>query len=118
MKEKLEQMLVDEENCFGDKVDYSLNKIKKSGYKIINLSGGYLVLDIDEISIDFALFQSAGFDQNKNESLSLVFYGNGTGGSLRKCRHTYWGESGYLFYMPLYLIKEAMSELKEYFDNH
>jgi len=108
--------LSEEKGCCNEDY-YSLNKIKQTSFKIIELKGGYLVLDIKEITVEFALLSVIGSELNDSgeEFLELIFHGDGTSG-LRECRHTYWGEKGYLFYMPINLIKQAMDKLNEYFD--
>lgn len=117
IEEILKQSKLSEEEQFGDSIEYSLEKIKNIDCEVVNLNGGYLILSKEEVSIDFALLETSGYDQEGKEFLRLIFHGNGTGDSLRECRHTCWGENGYLFYMPLELIKEAMTELLKHFDN-
>lgn len=105
-----------EKAYIGEEAFYSLNKIKQTVCEIVPLKDGYLVLNlIDDVNIGFALFFIDGCD-NEDEYLELIFYGEGVGSDLRECRHTYWGEAGYIFCMPLDLIKEAMIELAKYFD--
>ena len=108
--------LSDERGCCGEN-HYSLNKIKRCGYKVIELTGGFLILEIGEVTIEFALLESVS-QYDDEIDLGLIFHGSGTGGNLRECRHTYWNyqEDGYLFYMPLVLIEEAMAELSKHFD--
>ena len=52
--------------------------------------------------------------------LELVLHGGGPGGrrggSLRELRHTYWGQSGYIFDPNSKLIAAAFAALGEWFD--
>lgn len=48
---------------------------------------------------------------------AIVFHGEGPSGSLRECRHTYWGEDGYLFYPDGPVIVAALKALSEFYDD-
>jgi hypothetical protein len=84
--------------------------------------GGWLVLNVTPSSnwLRFAVLDFAGQVSGQSERASCVFYGEGPGGkddSLRECRHTYWGENGYLFYPNGALIAAAFRELSEFYDD-
>jgi hypothetical protein len=83
----------------------------RSKYAVKDLGNhGYLVLNWDdkEFFLKFAVL-TVGLD--------LQFYGEGPTGNLRECRHTYWGEDGYLFYPDGKVITAAFKELSKYFDD-
>lgn len=49
----------------------------------------------------------------------VVAHGCGFAGSLRECRHTYFGEpgdDGYVFYVEPWMLTWAFEKLAEYFD--
>lgn len=96
---------------------YPLEAAKK--FEIIDLCcGGKLILNIDDNTIDFAVleFYSSGINDT-NVLLSEIFHGVGFSGSLRECRHTYWGEDGYVFYPNGKIIADAFKKLSIYFDD-
>lgn len=73
---------------------------------------------LQEGCLDFAFFEfgSIILDDPIDESqLNLLLHGRGfTGG--RECRHTYWGEEGYIFYPNASNIIAAINWLTKYFD--
>lgn len=101
------------------KLVYSLNDIKALNLDVIELAdAGILVIQKeDDLHVNFALLQE-DCDDGEDRFFSVVFHGRGPSGSLRECRHTYWGEdgNGYIFYPPFDLIIAALNELKKYFD--
>lgn len=101
----------------GDDV-YSLNFLKNN-YEVHELDEGYLVLEWhDPNSKSWLKFAALDFycSNGSDINLSLVFYGEGPSGDLRECRHTYWGEDGYLFYPNKKVISSALTALSEFFD--
>lgn len=62
--------------------------------------------------LDFLRGSSSGQDVKT----FLVFHGEGPAGPLRECRHTYWGDDGYLFYPSIVVITAALTALKEFYD--
>ncbi len=98
---------------------YSLDRARER-YEVRELGyGGYLVLNHEPATLwlNFAVleFHSSEADGG-NVQLSCVFHGEGPSSSLRECRHTYWGESGYLFYPDGRIIAAAFKELAEFYD--
>ena len=85
--------------------------------------GGQLVLKRKDGSnwLEFAVMMFARSNTDGSNTLvSCVFHGDGPGGkggSLRECRHTYWGEDGYIFYPDGALISSAFAMLSEFFDD-
>ena|SRR5258708_25253720 len=99
---------------------YSLDNLKTSFYveKLLCEQEAYFVLNnIDEFWFKFAIlsFHSSEFNGD-NTILTMVFHGEGPTGSLRECRHTYWGEEGYMFYLKKDTIVSALEKLSEYYD--
>ena len=98
---------------------YSLDDAKAK-YEVRELNGGYLVLnwDNEKLWLKFAVmsFYSANGD-GSHVYLSVEFYGEGPSGSLRECRHTYWGKDGYLFFPNGKLITSALAALSEFYDD-
>jgi hypothetical protein len=101
---------------------YSIDKIKTK-FKVQQLQvnvRGWIVLNIKESWVEFAVFNFAESEINGEniyvEFGELIFHGEGISGCLRECRHTYWGENGYIFYLPGDLITAAFQVLSEYFD--
>lgn len=90
-----------------DEIVYSLDKIPVA-YEIREITNGWVVLNWhDETWLKFAVLESDG---------SSVFHGEGPSGSLRECRHTYWGYDGYIFYPNARLITDAFRVLSEFYD--
>jgi hypothetical protein len=46
----------------------------------------------------------------------VMMHGYGFSESLRECRHTYWGEDGYIFYPDSRHIRAILDELEIHFD--
>jgi hypothetical protein len=102
---------------------YSLDEIKEKATEVIKLpSGGWLALykqDDGHEWYHYGLFQFAGAesDGDKNTMVEKIFIGQGPSGNLREMRHTYFGEKdGYIFYLPMKMIREAFDVLSKYYD--
>jgi hypothetical protein len=74
--------------------------------------------DEDVFNLDFAAlsFIQSNFD-GSNIMAECLFFGSGPTGGLRECRHTYWGEDGYIFYPDGVVIAAALKELSEFYDD-
>lgn len=109
-------------DCKGDDFSeesefYSLDKMRGS-FKVVPLRGsGWLIVDDKAMWIKFAVmeFERSETDDS-NVQLDCIFHGEGPVGNLRECRHTYWGENGYLFYPDGRIIADAFKSLSQYFD--
>lgn len=80
---------------------------------------GWLVLNWDETKflLKFAVLEFAFSDADGgNIRGQCLFHGSGPTGSLRECRHTYWGEDGYIFYPNGPIISAAFKVLAEFYD--
>ncbi len=107
-----------------DEVWYALDEIR-AGCDVRELNGGWLALIKSETTpgsnwMSFAVLAFAQSEVGGEDTLVyLVFHGEGPGGpdSLRECRHTYWGEDGYIFYPNGALITSAFASLAEFFDD-
>jgi hypothetical protein len=92
-------------------------------FEIVGLKKGVLVLNWDSndkedrLWLKFAVLEFAYSERDDTGIMyTCVFHGEGPSGNLRECRHTYWGEDGYLFYPDGRLIAEAFKELSKYYD--
>ncbi len=56
--------------------------------------------------------------KTKITDYTCLFHGEGPSGSLRECRHTYWGErgDGYIFYPNGKVIADAFVKLSAFYD--
>lgn len=105
-----------------DMAVYSLDYCRKN-FLVSDLTNrGYLVIkhsdDPDSDWMHFAVlsFDSSSGIDGSNTMLTAVFHGDGPSGVLRECRHTYWGEDGYIFYPDGPLIASALTALSRYYD--
>tara|TARA_R100001086_G_C11840641_1_gene259010 strand:- start:1467 stop:1793 length:327 start_codon:yes stop_codon:yes gene_type:complete len=80
-------------------------------FEIHALDGGILVINNRDCIIDYAVVEYG----NDVEG-TMVWHGTGVGANLRECRHSYFGEDGYVFYMNGDLFISAINKLKDYFD--
>lgn len=68
-------------------------------------------------SLDFAFFDFNSSDgDGSNVELNMIMYGWGPTGTLKECRHTYWGKDGYIFYPNKKKIEIILNWLSVYFD--
>jgi hypothetical protein len=71
-------------------------------------SGGFM---------DFAFFDYSYLCDDSNETYTtLMMHGSGPSNNLRECRHTFWGEDGYIFYPQKSHIIAALDWLEKYYD--
>ena len=98
--------------------EFTLYDVKAQPGEVVELpEDARLVVHEDAGVLYFACFLWLMSEvDGTNARYSILFHGTGFGGALRECRHTYWGEDGYTFYMPLDVIAAAMSSLKKWFD--
>jgi hypothetical protein len=100
---------------------YDLEKLQLA-YEMIPLNdSSWMLWDKDKdpgsIKVKFALFRRCSSDMDgKNITLTLCMHGYGFLGGLNECRHTYWGEDGYIFYPNAKDIKAALDFLSQHFD--
>jgi hypothetical protein len=93
-------------------------------FRLEPITGGFIVLNIDGIWVNFAVLNDMGgtiaADGSTLMEVGCVFWGDGPSGNLRECRHTFWGEEdngGYIFYPSGLLIAAAFKRLSEFFDD-
>lgn len=106
---------------------YSIDELRATdGLDVRELPGGWLILqrakDHGGLWLRFAVLDFFQSEMNgQNELATCLFFGDGPGGkageSLRECRHTYWGEDGYIFYPDGPLIAAAFEALSEFYDD-
>ena len=107
--------LIDHSEIEDSEYIYNLDTIKAK-YEVLELvRDGYLVLHWDKSWLHFAVLNFHYSDDEKT-MLSVQFHGEGPTDGLRECRHTWWGDGGYLFYPKGDLIAKAIGELSKYFD--
>jgi len=101
---------------------YSLDYLKKT-FEVVEIikDRGWIVFKWDAEDgkdgwIKWAVMDWYGSWNNK-QFVNVEFQGEGPSGSLRECRHTYWGEDGYIFYPNGPLITAAFQELSKYYDD-
>lgn len=91
----------------------------------LNRNAWLLVKISNETHVEFAVFVFNDGPTTVNgeivdpERHILLFHGSGPSGSLRECRHTYWGEvdnAGYIHYPNFATIESALRELRRWFD--
>lgn len=76
----------------------------------------------DGVVVTFAVFEFCMGSATRNgvevEPMkhTILFHGSGPSGSLRECRHIWWGENGYTYYADFALIEAALRELRRWFD--
>lgn len=116
---KIDWLEAETEKSSCDDVLYSLDKVKVA-HEVEKLScqhDSFLVLNKkDEHWMKFAVlsFYQSNTDGSQM-TLIEVFHGEGPTG-LRECRHTYWGDSGYIFYPHKSVIISALEKLSQYYD--
>lgn len=82
------------------------------------MPNAYLVLNFENDWLKFAVLEFSSSNVDGSETmLSCLFHGEGPGMGLRECRHTWWGEDGYLFYPDGRVIAAAFAALSEFFDD-
>ena len=105
---------------------YSIDHLRASvDVEVRDLSGGWLVLKRDATDspsrglwLRFAVLEFFQSDVGgANPFGACLFFGDGPVGNLRECRHTYWGEDGYVFGPNGKLIVAALRALSEFYDD-
>lgn len=95
---------------------YSLNELQKLGEVKELIEDLYMLIRITDAHVEFAFFSFV--EEGKHGVLlEVVMYGDGYTDSLRECRHTYWGDSGYIFYPNAKHFTAIFKELAVYFDD-
>lgn len=112
--------VIDVSSC-DDKL-FSLKQINsQAGWTVTSLVNNHIFVlhqEEDICNISFGLFEFSRSDDKKYDDLyQCIFYGNGTGGSLKELRHTWFTSDGYVFYMNMEAMIAAMKELQKYFDD-
>lgn len=103
-----------------DECTFSVDTLKKE-FEVIEMEpeNSWLVLfwDNEKLWLKFAVLDFCSSDgDSSNVQATILFYGDGPSGNLRECRHTYWGENGYVFYPNRKTINLALEHLSKHFD--
>ena len=86
------------------------------GDRVIDLpSDAKLIIRTTKAWVTFACFVFA-FQEGTTIYYDVLFHGEGTADPLKECRHTYVGDNGYVFYMPLDVMAAAIAELQKVFE--
>jgi len=113
------------ETISDDEIVYRKKDVEDK-FKLVNLKKDAVIVLYEESEawLSFAVLEFNCAIQTEESGefddiyLQTVFHGGGTTGSLRECRHTYWGRAdGYLFYPDGVVIADALDKLSEYFDD-
>lgn len=110
---KLKELQI--ENCIGDHTMYKLSDMLKNFTVVPVTKGLYAIEDNQEHWIDVC-FMTLDSSMDNEEFLSELFRSSGTLGCLRECRHTYFPDDGYVFYMNKGDMVAALEYLEKYFD--
>lgn len=83
-------------------------------------SDARLVVHVNGWNVRFACFRwhSELVEEGKAgvAYYEMLFHGRGVGGAAKECRHTWWGDQGYLYLMPLDVVAAAAIALDDWFD--
>lgn len=105
-----------------DDPEYLLDDLKEVFDECTELGKGFwALLRRSEIWIEvsFVEFASSKTD-GSNTMVSHVFSSSGPEGSLRECRHSYFGPEaqGYVFYMDFGQMRAALKYMEQFFDGN
>lgn len=109
---------------YNDMSGYSLSQLQEAADKQIDLSNGCILFLKGEKDywLEFAMVEFSS-TVGEIEVYLPIFWGGGTSSlhgnpkeQLRELRHMYFGDTGYVFYMPGESLIEAMNHLSVYFD--
>lgn len=74
---------------------------------------------VDDPVVEFAVFEWLSGPTTPDgypAEYKLLLRGSGPSGSLRECRHIWWGERGYTYYLNFALAERVFKELRRWFD--
>lgn len=69
--------------------------------------------------MNFGFFEFKSIEMGKNYNhaeCDMLMYGSGPVGALKECRHTYWGDNGYIFYPNKQNIIKALEWLEKFYE--
>lgn len=93
---------------------YLLNP--QPGDQVIDLpDDAKLIIRTESSWVTFACF-TFSTQEGTTTYYDMLLHGEGTAPPLKECRHTYVGEQGYVFYMPLDVMAAAIAELQKVFE--
>lgn len=79
----------------------------------------WLLVHDDDGIVEFAVFEFFMSDADgSNAQHTMLLHGSGPSGELRECRHIWWGEDGYTFYLDFAVVEATLKELRRWFDGH
>ena len=98
---------------------YAEKEILKADRVVKLAKDGLLALYFEGHKVEFEVFEflhGPSTDGSIGAFYDVVFHGEGFAGALRECRHTWWGDEGYVFYPSPELLASAFAALTEWFD--
>jgi len=78
-----------------------------------------VITDPEEFKVSWAVMAfDHGYCMDEPEDYfhTIQISGYGFSGNLRECRHTYWGDGGYIFSPNVLVISQALLILAKWFD--
>ena len=94
--------------------------------ELIQLAGAdaWLAIKKDgDLIVNFAVFDffygpssPARTPDDRKTAYVMLLHGSGPSGNLRECRHIWWGEDGYTYYLNFAVVEAALRELRKWFD--
>ena len=100
-----------------DKPECKLSSYLKSEYDVVTLNEGlYVVQDTKREHWTRLHFLVANSWSDEETYVESLFKCEGTGDVLRECRHTYFPNDGYVFYMNYSDMTRALDYCKKFFD--
>jgi len=124
--EQLLKTLQEPSEMDAEDIVYPLDKLCSAATEVEVLEGGLCFLCLyqtDEQWLDYGLFEQICSDEGGNNAkVQIIFHGGGPGTlkegefSLREFRHTYFGDEGYYFYLPIKSTIQALQILSKYFN--
>ncbi len=100
---------------------YSLDRIQKAHTVISIGSDAWVILREETGTLYFAVARFISSDSDGLDVSVEVFWhgwgcGSLNGSGLRECRHSYFGDDGYVFYIDGRIMSQAFKVLSTYFD--
>lgn len=104
-------------DAFYNKPECRLSSYIESEYEVLALNKGlYVVKDTTRDHWTKLHFLVPNSWDDEETYVTSLFKCEGTGGVLRECRHTYFPNDGYVFYMNHQDMINALNYCKEFFD--
>lgn len=101
-----------------EELETDLNHLRDTLYKLPDtakelVSENLWVLDKSEDGCHEFYFLEFDNGDSKETWAKLLMHGRGFLGNLKECRHTYWGDEGYIFYPNKKYIEAILNYLEK-----